>query len=101
MEYGTWNMEYGTWNMEYGCQVWDKIMEFGPNQVHMAPFGPILSQNRSHMVWDASRMPPGAPGAQRVPKRPKGAPPIPGPICCGVALKGLLHWLYGPQQLRT
>ena len=33
-------------------------MEFGPNQVHMAPFGLILNQNRSHMVWDASGMPP-------------------------------------------
>ena len=40
------------------CQIWDKIMEFGPNQVHMAPFGLILNQNRSHMVWDASYMPP-------------------------------------------
>ena len=34
-------------------------MKIGPNQVHMAPFGLILNQNRSHMVWDASGMPPG------------------------------------------
>ena len=43
-------------------------MEFGPNQVHMAPFGLILNQNRSHMVWDASGMPP---GLQNPPKNPK------------------------------
>ena len=33
-------------------------MKIDPNQVHMAPFGLILNQNRSHMVWDASYMPP-------------------------------------------
>ena len=32
------------------CQISDKIMEIGPNQVHMAPFGLILSQNRSQWV---------------------------------------------------
>ena len=56
------------------CQIWVKIMEFGPNQVHMAPFGLILSQNGSHMVWDASGMPPGAPGAPWGPKGAQGAP---------------------------
>ena len=29
------------------------------NQVHMAPFGLIFNQNRSHRVWEASGMPPG------------------------------------------
>ena len=56
-------MEYGTWNMEYGivseCQISDKIVEFGPNQVYMAPFGMIRYQNPSHMVCDASGTPPG------------------------------------------
>ena len=32
-----------------------KIKEFGPNQVRMAPFGAIFSQNGSYRVWDASR----------------------------------------------
>ena len=32
------------------CQIWDKIMKIGPNQVHMAPFGLIFSQDRSHRV---------------------------------------------------
>ena len=50
------------------CQILDKIMEFGPNQVHMAPFGLIRSQNGSYMVWDASGMPP---GLQNPPKNPK------------------------------
>ena len=54
------------------CQIWDKILKIGPKQVHMAPFGLILNQNRSHMVWDASGMPPGAPGA---PWDPKGGTP--------------------------
>ena len=43
-------------------------MEFGPNQVHMVPFGLIFSQNGSYMVWDASGMPP---GLQNPPKNPK------------------------------
>ena len=65
------------------CQIWDKIKEIGPNQVHdMAPFGMILCQNPSYMVWDASGMPPGASGApwgpkgaQGGPKGPQGGPP--------------------------
>ena len=32
------------------CQIWDKIMEFGPNHVHMAPFGLILIRFGSHRV---------------------------------------------------
>ena len=40
------------------CQISDKIMKIGPNQVHMALFGMTLCQNPSHMVWDASGMPP-------------------------------------------
>ena len=32
------------------CEIFDKIMKIAPNQVHMAPFGMILHQNRSHMV---------------------------------------------------
>ena len=69
-------------------------MEFGPNQVHMAPFGPILRQNRFHVAWDASGMPP-------VPQNPPKNNKIQGireirefpyfPYSCGVALKGLLH----------
>ena len=38
---------------------WTKIKEFGPNQVHMAPFEVILKQNGSYRVWEASGMPPG------------------------------------------
>ena len=41
------------------CQIWVKIMEFGPNQVHMAPFEVILKQNGSYRVWEASGRPPG------------------------------------------
>ena len=32
------------------CQIWPKIMKSGPNQVHMARFGLIFNQNRSHRV---------------------------------------------------
>ena len=36
------------------CKIWDKVTEIGLIQVHMARFGSILNQNRSHR----SRMPP-------------------------------------------
>ena len=36
-----------------------KNKEFGPNQVHMAPFEVILKQNGSYRVSEASGMPPG------------------------------------------
>ena len=36
-----------------------QIKEFGPNQVHMAPFEVILKQNGSYRGWEASGMPPG------------------------------------------
>ena len=68
--------------------------KIGPNQVHMAPFWLILIRFGSHMVQDASGMPPGAPGGPWGPKGAQGAPRGPKgplPFCCGVALKGLLH----------
>ena len=51
------------------CQILDKIMKIGPNRVHIAPFGLILNQNRSHRVWDASGMPPGPWGPRGGPKK--------------------------------
>ncbi len=51
----------------------------GPNQVHKVPFGLILHQDRSHKVWDAAGMPPGAPWG---PPRSSWGPPG---ISCGVA----------------
>ena len=41
------------------CQNLDKIMESGPNQVHVAAFELIFNQNESHRVWEGSGMPPG------------------------------------------
>ena len=40
------------------CQIWGKIMKIASNQFHMARFGPIIAQNRSHRLWGASGMPP-------------------------------------------
>ena len=34
-------------------------MNIASKQVHMAWFGPIIAQNRSHRLWEASGMPPG------------------------------------------
>ena len=56
------------------CQIWVKIMEFGPNQVHMAPFELILIRFGSHMVRDASGMPHGATGAPWGTKGTQGGP---------------------------
>ena len=57
------------------CQIFDKMMNIGPNQVHMARFGMILCQNPSHTVWDASRMPPASlPAASRLPLGCTAAP---------------------------
>ena len=50
------------------CQIWGKIMNIASNRVHMARFGPIIAQNRSHRLWGASGMPP---GPQNPPKNPK------------------------------
>ena len=50
------------------CQIWGKIMKIVSNRVHMARFGPIIAQNRSHRLWGASGMPP---GPQNLPKKPK------------------------------
>ena len=50
------------------CQIWGKIMKIASNRVHMARFGPIIAQNRSHRLWGASGMPP---GPQNPPKNPK------------------------------
>ena len=41
------------------ARIWTKVMKYGPNQVHMAPFEVILKQNGSYRVWEASGMPPG------------------------------------------
>ena len=49
-------------------QIWDKIRKIGLNQVHMARFGLIFNQNRSHMSQNASDMPP---GPQNPPKNQK------------------------------
>ena len=43
-------------------------MKNGPNQVHMAPFGLIICQNRSYGVWEASGTPPGPQNLQNPPK---------------------------------
>ena len=77
------------------CQIWDKIKEICPNQVHMARFGMILCQNPSHMVWDASGMPPGASAA---PWGPKGAPRGPKGAPLGAALLAA-GWPVGPITL--
>ena len=50
------------------CQIWGKIMKIASNRVHMARFGPIIAQNRSHRLWGASGMPP---GPQNPPKKSK------------------------------
>ena len=49
-------------------------MKIGPNQVHMAPFGLVLSQNGSYRVWDASGM---RPAPQNPPKNPRNAAGVP------------------------
>ena len=48
-----------TYSVSTGCEQ-PKNMKSCPNQVRMAPFGLILSQNESYRVWKASGMPPGA-----------------------------------------
>ena len=50
------------------CQISDKIMKIGPNQVHMAPFGLIFDRVESYRVWEASGIPPGAQNRQKIKK---------------------------------
>ena len=50
------------------CQIWGKIMKIASNRVHMARFGPIIAQNRSHRLWEASGMPPGPPTPPKIQK---------------------------------
>ena len=49
-------------------QIWEKIMKIVSNQVHMARFGPIIAQNRSHRLWGASGMPPGPQNTPKIKK---------------------------------
>ena len=55
---------YRFYSADFGTQ----IKDFGPNQVHMARFGMILCQNRSHSIYDASGMPPGLQNPLKVQK---------------------------------
>ena len=50
------------------CQIWGKIVNIDSNQVHMGRFGPIIAQNRSHRLWEASGMPPRAQNRPKITK---------------------------------
>ena len=72
-------------------------MKIVSNRVHMARFGPIIAQNRSHRLWEASGMPPGPPNPLKNPKIPgfrglgvQGVRPLLFSLCgqAGVAFAG-------------
>ena len=45
-----------------------KNIKHEPEQVHMAPFGPIIAQDGSHWLWEASGMPHGPKNAPKIQK---------------------------------
>ena len=43
-------------------------MKIASSRLHMARFGPIIAQNRSHGLWEASGMPPGPQNPPKIKK---------------------------------
>ena len=84
--------------------VWEthKIIKSARNRVHMARFGLIIAQNRSHRLWGASGMPPGPPNRPTKIKNPgfSGFRGLggQGPLFPLLALKGCGQKVNNPMQ---
>ena len=82
-----------------------EVIKNYPNEVHMARFGPIIAQNRSHGLWEASGMPPGPQNPSQKSQNPglsgvRGSGgqglPIPPYFPCVGKLELLLQGVVGP-----